>query len=73
MTASELRLNGLIQTAIDENPHVPVRHLRFETREGHVTLNGEVTSYFQKQMAQEALRQVEGIEEIHNELDVVWS
>ncbi len=33
-------------------------------------LRGVVRSYFQKQMAQEALRHVEGIEEICNELEV---
>jgi osmotically-inducible protein OsmY len=37
-----------------------------------VTLKGVVSSYFQKQMAQEALRNVDGIHEIANELEVSW-
>jgi osmotically-inducible protein OsmY len=32
-----------------------------------------VSSYFQKQMAQEALRHVDGVAEIANELEVCWS
>jgi hypothetical protein len=31
-----------------------------------------VDSYFQKQMAQEALRHVDGIDQISNELEVCW-
>ena len=35
-----------------------------------MTLRGVVQSYFQKQMAQEALRHVDGVHEILNELEV---
>ena len=35
-----------------------------------VTIRGEVNSFFQKQMATEALRKLQGIEEIDNQLIV---
>jgi osmotically-inducible protein OsmY len=39
-------------------------------KEGHVMLLGTVGSYFQKQMAQEVVRTVEGVERIDNCLEV---
>ncbi len=62
-----------VAKAIDTTPHLAQRRLRFETKHGHVTLRGTVASYFQKQMAQEAVRRIEGVEQIDNHLEVVWS
>ena len=36
-------------------------------------LRGVVNSYYQKQMAQEAIRRVEGVQSIENHLEVDWS
>lgn len=66
----EIPLDDKILTALERNPHIPGRTLRFEAEQGRVTLRGVVRSYFQKQMAQEALRRVDGIQEILNELEV---
>lgn len=66
-------LEDRVLTALEQNPYVARRNLRFEAAEGRVILRGRVGSYFQKQMAQEALREVEGIDEIANELEVCWS
>ncbi|NQT12139.1 MAG: BON domain-containing protein [Planctomycetes bacterium] len=71
-TQISIRLEDKVLSAIERNPHVPGRNLRFETESGRVTLRGVVHSYFQKQMAQEALRGVEGVAEIRNELEVTW-
>ncbi|HWC88728.1 MAG TPA: BON domain-containing protein [Pirellulales bacterium] len=38
-----------------------------------MTLQGIVRSFYQKQMAQESLRDVEGVSEIENQLEVQWS
>jgi len=48
------------------------RNLRFETQEGRVVLRGTVSSYYQKQMAQEALRRLKGVDHIENHLEVNW-
>ncbi len=37
-----------------------------------MVLKGTVNSYFQKQMAQEAIRRVDGVELIDNQLEVNW-
>jgi osmotically-inducible protein OsmY len=69
-TCIELPLNDKVSTALERNPHLHGRTLRFETESGRVTLRGVVRTYFQKQMAQEALRTIEGVDEIYNELEV---
>jgi len=70
-TMISIPLDDRVLTALERSPHVGRRNLRFETQEGRVILRGVVGSYFQKQMAQEALRHVDGIREIANELEVV--
>ena len=69
-THIEIPLDDKVLTALERNPHLCGRTLRFETESGRVTLRGVVRSYFQKQMAQEAVRNVEGVDEICNELEV---
>ncbi len=63
-----------ISLALERSPHIGCRNhnLRIETEQGHVTLLGVVSSYYQKQMAQEALRRVDGVESIENHLEVNW-
>src|SRR6188472_1457792 len=52
MATAESTLDSLISSAIERNPHLKRRNLRFETQEGRVVLRGTVSSYYQKQMAQ---------------------
>jgi len=60
--------------ALQGNPHLS-KHYRLDVREneGHVMLIGTVGTYFQKQMAQEVVRALEGVERIENCLEVVWT
>lgn len=60
------------QSALDSNPHVPRRRVRLEANDGRLVLRGAVRSFFQKQMAQEALRTFEATHEIDNQLEVHW-
>jgi osmotically-inducible protein OsmY len=71
-TMIDVPLDHRVLHALEQNPHVVRRNLRFETQQGRVTLRGVVGTYYQKQMAQEAIRRVEGVEEIANELEVCW-
>jgi osmotically-inducible protein OsmY len=70
MTQLDIPLDEMVFTALEQNPHLSRRNLRFEAEQGRVTLLGTVNSYYQKQMAQEALREIVGIAEIINELNV---
>jgi osmotically-inducible protein OsmY len=73
MPESTNLLHERVQTALQHNPHFHGRQVHFRTEEGRVVLSGEVRSFYHKQMAQEVLRRVEGIEEIENQLQVNWS
>ena len=55
-----------------EQPYVPNRRVSVEAADGRVVLKGNVGSFFQKQMAQEAIRRVDGVELIDNLLEVTW-
>jgi osmotically-inducible protein OsmY len=73
MTGVQPSLSDRVDSAMQANPYLARRNLRFEAEAGRVTLKGVVNSYFQKQMAQEALRKVDGVLEIANELEVSWA
>jgi osmotically-inducible protein OsmY len=66
-------LDDRVHLALAESPFLTRRKLRFEASEGRVVLRGTVNSYFAKQMAQETLRHVEGVDAIENQLEVAWA
>ncbi|HEY2882142.1 MAG TPA: BON domain-containing protein [Pirellulales bacterium] len=66
-------LNKKVSIALRDNPYVQSRNLRFETSEGRVTLHGQVSSWYQKQMAQEMLLRMEGVDAVENQLEVHWA
>lgn len=73
MPHTAIMLDERVSTALKDNPYVSTRNLRFETSEGCVRLHGRVTSWYQKQMAQEMLMRMEGIELVENNLEVCWA
>ena len=66
-------LEGRVMNALAGNPYLPGRKVHFEAQQGKIVLRGVVGSYYQKQMAQETLRSVEGVHQIENLLQVHWS
>lgn len=62
-----------IHDALTTSPYVPNRKVRVEAAEGRVVLKGNVGSFFQKQMAQEAIRRIDGVQAIDNLLEVSWA
>ncbi len=62
-----------IHSALLTSPHVPSRQVHIESAEGRVVLKGNVASFFEKQMAQEAVRRVDGVQRIDNLLKVTWA
>jgi len=69
----QVNLDDRLVTALERNPYLSRRHLRFENDSGHGVLRGVVGTYYQKQMAQEALRRVDGVSHIDNQLEVAWA
>ena len=74
MSKAESTLDTMITKTIQKHPHLKRRNLHVETQEdqGRVVLRGVVNSYYQKQLAQEALRRLEGVHHIDNHLEVNW-
>ena len=70
MSPADQALNDRVSTALERSPYLSRRNLRFENSGGRVTLRGVVNTYYQKQMAQEVLRRVDGVSHITNELEV---
>jgi hypothetical protein len=70
MIDQELSLAERISHALRRDPHLARRNLRCETLEGKIKLTGVVQSYYQKQMAQEVIRRIDGVEQVENDLQV---
>ena len=64
-------LQDRVHSALEQNPYIAPKTLRFETSEGRVTLRGTV-GYYSEANGQEAIRRVAGVQEIANELEVCW-
>ena len=73
MSPATLSLTDQIDRAIRSLTHIHGRDLRFDAADGEITLRGQVSSYFQKQMAQEAVRRVDGVRGIRNLIEVRWA
>lgn len=65
------QLHDRIHLTLTRDPYIGGRQVRFELVDRSVLLTGSVRTYFQKQMAQESLRGIEGLERIVNQLEVV--
>ena len=66
-------LERLISKTIETHPHLKLRGVRFETEAGRVVLRGTVSSYYHKQMAQEVVRRLDGVDQVENHLEVNWN
>jgi osmotically-inducible protein OsmY len=72
MHLTETPLERRVGIAIERSPYLAGRNLRVETAAGLVILKGIVGSYYQKQMAQEAARRIDGVQSIENRLEVLY-
>ncbi len=55
---------------LKKDPRLAYREVYCQADSGRLILRGCVRSFFEKQIAQEILRRIEGVGEIHNELEV---
>ena len=56
--------------ALRDNSHSELTHVRCDMREGMAILHGEVPTYYLKQLAQEIVGKLEGVDLIVNRLVV---
>jgi osmotically-inducible protein OsmY len=71
-SVSDSELIQRVHRTFEHHPHLKTSRFRFQLRAGRITIRGRAESYFEKQMAQEAVRSLNGIQSIDNELEVPW-
>ncbi len=71
--ATPITLDQRVEYAIVHNPHLNSCNIHYQTDEsGKLVIEGEAQTYFEKQMAQEILRNVSGVHSVENDMIVVW-
>ncbi|MBA4106795.1 MAG: hypothetical protein C0485_13655 [Pirellula sp.] len=61
-----------VHGALRRSPYVSGHDMTVEAAEGVVRISGAVRSFFHKQMTQELIRRIDGVERIENCLQVQW-
>jgi len=59
-----------VRRGLRTSPYPAIRKLECEFERGVLTLRGELPSYYQLQLAQEAVSRVDGVERIVNRIQV---
>lgn len=70
------RSQQLLRAARDRlksSPYCPLRSVSCECRQGALVLRGTLPTFYQKQLAQEAVAKLEGVTEVVNETVVASS
>ncbi len=52
--------------------HLSVQRIWCEFQQGHLVLRGNVPSFYHKQLAQEAVSDLEGVTQVINDIEVIW-
>ncbi len=71
--ALDAPLREAVTEALDSSPYVGGTRVRIEAGGGRVRLHGDVGTFFEKQMAQEVVRRIDGVELVENHLQVAWA
>jgi osmotically-inducible protein OsmY len=69
-----VRVSDVVERAESElrrNAYVALKNIACEYREGVLTLNGCLPTYYLKQVAQEAVARLNGVERVDNRIEVV--
>ena len=67
---SSMTLLQRLQTAVIHHPHLDARRIHYKTSGSSVRIEGKAKTYYEKQMAQELLRSIEGVGKIENNVIV---
>lgn len=62
----------LAQAILSASTYAAIRALTCDDHEGVLSIRGQVASFYLKQVAQTIVRGTPGVEEINNQVRVVW-
>ena len=65
-------LANQVTQVFDFHPHLKQARVKVRIDQGNIVLTGTVCSYYEKQIAQESLRNMPGVNSIENSLEVSW-
>ena len=71
MQLLEATLEERIGSAADESPYLSGSSISVNSGTQRVVVRGVVSTYYEKQMAQETLLRVDGVESVDNHLEVM--
>ena len=69
------QVDGVVEAArrrLLGQSHLAIQRIWCEFRDGSLFLRGHVPSFYHKQLAQTAVAGLKGVEQVVNEIDVVW-
>jgi osmotically-inducible protein OsmY len=72
-TDSGLGVEERVRSQLLCNPYGPLRLLSWDYRDGVLTLQGRLPSYYLKQVAQSAVARVAGVQRVINSIEVAPS
>jgi osmotically-inducible protein OsmY len=64
-------LKELAERSLRRNPYLALKNVSCDSRDGVLVLRGYLPTYYLKQVAQEAVAHLEGMEAIDNQIQVV--
>ena len=64
-------LQELAEGCLRRNPYLALKNVACDCREGVLVLRGCLPSYYLKQVAQEVVARLEGVERIENQIEVL--
>ena len=67
----EHSLSERIHGALGRSPYCWSKRIHFEMDHDYVVLKGVVRTYYQKQLAQESVRTIKGVQRVRNEIQVI--
>jgi osmotically-inducible protein OsmY len=67
---NEIPLRARAENLLRRTSYRALQHIRCEHHEGVLTLRGRVSSFYLKQIAQEVVSRLEGIELVDNRIEV---
>jgi osmotically-inducible protein OsmY len=68
----EQRIVDAAKHRILHQAHLTMQRIWCEYRDGQLFLFGQVPSFYHKQLAQVAVAGMEGVEQVVNDIEVVW-
>lgn len=71
LLSASARVEALVQSRLRGSPYPSIQRLNCDCEDGRVVLSGRVRSFFEKQVAQESIANLDGVDQIVNGVEVV--